>query len=296
MGVKTITELTELTSLSDDDLFLVYDTSTSASKKILKSTIEALPMGWIYGLGLSNYSGDTEHGITIAPGKARNDTDTTNMYLPSAMSKYADTEWGAGNDNGGMASGESLPTSGTIHVWLIKNPTTNTVDVMFNNNATTGLSPTLPEGYTVKRRIGSYRTDASANILNGDWWGTGNNRTFMYDTPILDVNATNPGTNAVTASLSVPGGVSVIARVALGGVAGDSGENPATYISALDNEDLAPSQTASPLASMGAVAVQGYAFQAAVKTNTSSQIRYRCKASAAAMKMLIATLGWEDSL
>lgn len=290
MGVKTITELTELTSLSDDDLFLIYDVSTSASKKVLKSTIEALPMGWIYGLGLSNYSGDTEHGITVAAGKARNDTDTTNMYLPSAMSKYADTEWGAGNDNGGMASGESLPTSGTIHVWLIKNPTTNTVDVMFNNNATTGLSPSLPSGYTVKRRIGSYRTDASANILNGDWWGNGSNRTFRYDKPITDVYVASPGTNPVSAALSVPGGITVIATVCCYTTAnGQYG-----YLSAIDNDAVFSALYSNwPPIIVGGVSSDCQGAVVTVKTNTSSQIRYVCAANSL---IVITTYGWEDSL
>jgi len=288
MGVKTITELTELTSLSDDDLFLVYDTSTSASKKILKSTIEALPMGWIYGLGLSNYSGDTEHGITIAPGKARNDTDTTNMYLPSAMSKYADTEWGAGNDNGGMASGESLPTSGTIHVWLIKNPTTNTVDVMFNNNATTGLSPSLPSGYTVKRRIGSYRTDGSANILNGDWWGTGNNRTFTYDTPIKNYDATPGDTNAQTLAVSTPSGI--VARAVVAGYVTTTDEGALLYISALASTDMVGEVDEAP----GFVAARsGMSQRVKVLTDTSSQIRFRL---AVKVPLVLITYGWEESL
>ncbi len=45
MGVKTITDLVELTVVADDDLFLVYDTSTSASKKILKSNLAGNSLG-----------------------------------------------------------------------------------------------------------------------------------------------------------------------------------------------------------------------------------------------------------
>lgn len=244
------------------------------------SVAAVLPMGWIYGLGLSHGT-DTEHDITVAAGKARNDADTADMALASAMTKQADATWATGTDAGGMASGESLPASGTIHVWLIKNSGTGAVDVLINNHATSGLSPSLPSGYDIKRRIGSYRTDASNNILNGDWWGTGAVRTFLFDTPILDYSSAGSGTNAVTVGLNTPGGI--VTKAILNNAVGAGGN---LYLSSLNNADLAPSATVAPL-------VTGQYGQATAFTNTSSQIRLRNIANTAAY---IATIGWEDSL
>ena len=65
MGVKTITDLVELTVVADDDLFLVYDTSTSASKKILKSNLagNSLSVGDFYTDHI--YETTAEHGVAI---------------------------------------------------------------------------------------------------------------------------------------------------------------------------------------------------------------------------------------
>jgi hypothetical protein len=187
-----------------------------------------------------------------------------------------------------MAAGESLPASGTIHIWLIKRSDTGVVDVMANNHATSALAPTLPANYDYKRRIFSLRTDPSNNIINGDQWGTGLIRTFMYDTPILDVSNATPGTDAVTAALSVPGGVIVKALV------NDANAGAVmNYLSSLNNADLAPSTTTAPLATVISGAANPFGNIASVFSNTASQIRYRCSGNTA---IYIATLGWEDSL
>jgi len=174
---------------------------------------------------------------------------------------------------------------GTLHIWQIKRSDTNVVDVVGSINEISGITPTLPANYDYKRLIGSYRINVTSNIINGDWWGTGLNRTFMYDTPILDVSTATPGTAAVTAALSTPGGIITKALV---NVASAGGAYP--YLSSLNNADLAVSQTVAPLVSSGA---QGGGNLAQVLTNTSSQIRYRMLADAA---VYIATIGWEQSL
>jgi hypothetical protein len=244
-----------------------------------------LPTGWITGLGMSN-AADTDHDITVAAGKARDATDAADLVLASAITKRFDADWSVGSTNGGFATGESLPASGTIHVWLIKRSDTGVVDVLANNHATTGLTPTLPAGYDYKRLIGSYRTNASNNIINGDWRGTGVLRTFLYDTPILDVSYTTPGTSAITSALSTPGGIATFAIMNF--VVGSGGS---VYVSSLDNADMAGSHTAAP---GWTVISPGYTVscQGRVKTNTSSQIRHR----GADAPIYLSTLGYEMSL
>jgi hypothetical protein len=243
-----------------------------------------LPTNHLSGLALSN-AADTEHDLTIAVGKARDATDAVDMTLASALTKQGDAEWAVGTAAGGFAAGESMPATGTVHVWIIKRSDTGVVDVLFNDHATTALTPTLPANYDYKRLIGSYRT-SSSHFINGDWWGTGLNRTFMFDTPILDVSTASPGTNAVTAALSTPGGIVVNALLNT-----SQGTNGLPYISSLTNADLAPSLTVAPLASSGSSG--NIADKLEVFTNTSSQIRYRCLSDVA---IYIATIGYEMSL
>lgn len=251
-----------------------------------------LPLGYLSGLTIA-HAADTEHDITVAAGEARDATDAADMVLASAITKRFDAEWAVGDAAGGFAAGESLPASGTIHIWLIKRSDTGVVDVMANNHATSALAPSLPADYDYKRRIFSLRTNADNNIINGDQWGTGLIRTWMYDTPILDVTATNPGTNAVSVALSVPNGIIVSVLGILGLTRGTS--TNVMYVSALANTDLAPSATAAPLANWGYANPHPNSLQD-LFSNTSGQVRYRIDLSGAADVVRIATYGWRDSL
>src|SRR5690606_28113753 len=93
---------------------------------------------------------------------------------------------------------------GTVHVWLIAK-SDGTTDVCFSNNASSGLSPTLPTGFIYKRRIGSLRTDASANIRNFVQVGD----EFILLVPVQDSTTASLANTAVTFSCTVPQGVRV---------------------------------------------------------------------------------------
>ena len=272
---------------TDSDVYKVDSIADGVvgEAQLVSGTLE-MPKNHITGLVLSNDT-DTEHDINVTAGEARDATDAVDMVLAAEITKQFDAEWAVGDDAGGFAAGESLPTSGTIHIWLIKRSDTGVVDVIANDHATSALAPALPADYDYKRRIGSRRTDGSANIINGDYWGTGLLRTFMFDTPILDINVATPGTNAVTATLSIPAGIIVKALF-------NAYTSNSVYFSALCNADLQASRTAAPLISTGGASEDAAGGgQNFVISNTSSQIRYRTDANAA---VKIATLGWIDSL
>jgi hypothetical protein len=240
----------------------------------------AFPQGYIYGLNLSNDAGDADHYIGIAAGSARDSGNANNMVLAAALVKRMGATWAVGTNAGGACAGTAIPTNGTWHVFLIKRTDTNVVDVCGDPT----LTPTLPTNYSVSRLIGSYRTDGTTpgKIINGTWRGSGEVRTFEYLIPILDVTTATSGTNAVSAALSVPGGIVVKANFSFyaGGLAN---------FSSLTTTDQAPSNTNTP----GAMAngTVGNAFS--VFTNTSSQIRYRQGSNAG---MYIVTVGWEQYL
>jgi hypothetical protein len=255
----------------------------------------ALPANYVSGCTLS-HGADTAHDIVVSAGKWRDATDAVDIALASAITKHFAATWAVGTGQGGMAIGEALPASGTIHLWLIKRSDTGVVDVMANNHATTGLTPTLPAGYDYKRRIGSYRTDGSNNILNGVYWGTGTNRTFMFNAPVRDVAASNPGSTAVTAPLSTPGGIKTQAQLMVTKV-NATGNLWGIYVSSLDNTDLAPSLFSdAPLATISGAGMW-HNTTVSILTNTSSQIRYRTSGSVSTSDwIVIVTNGWEDSL
>lgn len=152
--------------------------------------------------------------------------------------------------------------------------------------------PTLPTNYTQYRYLCPFRTNGS-----GQWVG------FVYDpsddnfrlsASVLDINSTNPGTSAVTATLgSIPVGVNVFALMNI--QAFDSASITVAHLSDLAVNDEAPSSSVAPLGQIQSVsATSGGSQQGAlIRTNTAAQIRYRLSLSAAGTIVRIATLGWK---
>lgn len=254
----------------------------------VRAIIGAGIKGHLYGLTLSTAGSSATFGI--ASGEASDSTGTSLMVLASAYTKTT-SAWAVGTGNGALDTG-TIANSTWYHVYLIKRTDTGVVDVLISTSAT---SPTLPTNYTLSRRIGSMKTNGSAQwmkfVQDGD--------RFTWDTPTVDVSVINPGTSAVTRALSVPLGVRIEAHIFTGGIGNTASTDLpiAIYISDLSTADTiagfssgatvecyAPS-VASPMALGG---------QASVMTNTSSQIRSRLQASTAGTTFNILTLGWRD--
>lgn len=235
-----------------------------------------------YGMSTAGSSGT----MSIAAGSA---TDSTNvdMMVLAAIAKTT-SAWVVGTGNGGLDTG-AIATGTWYHFWAIKRVDTGVVDVLFSLSAT---APTMPANYTLKRRIGSGKTDGSSQwilfIQDGDL--------FQWSVVVNDINAANPGTSAVTATLaSVPTGVNVIANFN-SNVADSTPGNVGIYWSDLAVSDMAP-QTAptAPSQSQGSVSQASFGAQTrSVRTNTSAQIRYRVTASNGNTIVWVNTLSWID--
>lgn len=236
--------------------------------------------GGIFGLTLSTAGSSAT--MSIAAGQACDSTGVV-MMNGAAIAKTT-SAWAVGTGNGGLDTG-SIANSTWYHFYQILRPDTGVVDVVFSTNATT---PTLPTNYTLYRRIGSGRTNGSAQwiafVQYGDY--------FYWSSPTLDVNASAPGSSAVTRTLTAPLGVSTLALVNVyldGTSSGDS-----VYLSDLATTDLAPSNSASPLAQANVDnTFNGFGI-AQVRTNTSSQIRSRCQVGGGSNALRLATTGWLD--
>jgi len=251
------------------------------------------PPNFLDRLTLSNNGSDATNDIDIAVGSCRDGADSANIDLLSALTKRLDASWAVGTNQGMLDGTESVAgtpdTSTWYHIWLIKRPDTGVVDVLASESAT---SPTMPTNYTLKRRIGAVYRSSGAAIRsfkqNGD--------TFRLLVPILDVNSTNPGTSAQTATLSVPTGIQVFADVipAMQDLTPTGSSN--LLVTALDETDTTPAFDARTVftPATGATSQIASMTDLLVRTNTSAQIRWRIDSSTGDHTIRIMTRGWVD--
>src|SRR4029077_6963581 len=128
---------------------LLWDSVASALKSVRYSTVYVLPRNYLAGLVLANNATDAVNDINIAAGECRDDTNVADIAIPTAMVKQLDVAWAAGTNAGGRDTGAIA--DGGWHVFAIRNPTTGVCDVLFTAGTT---APTMPSGFTQKRRIG----------------------------------------------------------------------------------------------------------------------------------------------
>jgi hypothetical protein len=270
-----------------------------------------LPRGWIDGLTLSNDTTDATNDVGIAAGSAKSTVrivdgtastatqDQIDLELPVSIIKQIDTAYApenydpsiwppqAGGDRSGGRSTSTLSNT-TWHALLAGGGGLQP-DVFFHDSIT--QSSVLAEmlkigGYTAYRRIGSVLRE-SATIVAFTQYGDFFQRTGLA----ADVSAANPGTSAVTRTVSVPIGVIVEADVYLGMATGGTGSN--ILLSALSATDIAPTNSIADLSNPTGIA-STTGGRKRVMTNTSGQIRSRISNSAADVTLVINTRGWAD--
>ena len=244
------------------------------------------------GFTLSNDVTTPNSVIDIAAGQCADSTNAS--YISGSAFTKTTSVFAVGSGKGGLAPALTMTSSTWYHIFA--SVVSSSYDVFFD----TSVSATnKPGGTTSFRRIGSFLTSATPNTnvmsfsQDGDY--------FRWYRSVLDVNANNPGTNAVTRTLTVPTGVQVQA-IFNGGVLNVSNGGLSTaYFSDLAANDEAPAfQTvAAPLASTSLAenapgGAESAYLQQIIRTNTSAQIRSRLSFSDANVTLGIATLGWID--
>lgn len=196
-----------------------------------------VPSRDIQGGIISNNTTDAEHDIDVTALTCLDSTFSTVMSVP-AITKALDVTFAEGTGNGGMASGEALPTSGTIHIWAITKAD-GTGDVFANNDAASGLSPSLPSGFDNIRYLGSLITDSSANIVgirhDGDMFE-------LTDTSTNDIEIGSGVPTTPTAyGAFVPSGVPVMHRASYS--MGSTANSSIRVRSPIDTDISTPSLT-----------------------------------------------------
>src|SRR3990167_1195281 len=217
------------------------------------------------GLGLSNGT-DATNDIDIAVGACLSEdaaiADRVSMSLTSILVKQLDAVWAVGTNAGMRATGLAIANT-TYHIFLIKRPDTGVVDIAADTSATgANIAANTDAAYTKIRRIGSI-IRAGGTILAF----TQRQNAFELTIPILDVDITNPGTSAVTRTLTgVP--VGIVVEALMNVYIERSTNGFLLYLSPLTATDSAPSATVAPLATLGAAVASGTAGEARVFTDT----------------------------
>lgn len=242
--------------------------------------------GHIAGLLLSNNSGAPLTKVDISIGACADGGNTAFLKSSGVLTLDCGT-----NGANGLEGAQVLAANKWVHVWLIAKAD-GSVAAFGNRDDTTGLSPTLPATYTLKRRLGSVLTNGSSQILaffqRGDF--------ITFSTPVFDLNNVSPGdTLAHLRTMSTPPSVNTLWH---GNVSVDASTD--VYISSPDAVDVAASLgsgvggVANPIGSLGgqtAAGSQSSVGQVECWTDTASQIRLRQTSSVA---VSISTLGWMD--
>jgi hypothetical protein len=150
-----------LTLLTTDELIARYnDTALAGVGK---------PIAYINELQLEPNSSNPTFQIDIATGSCRNDSDDGDI-VATPITVDLTVSGIDGLDTGSEASDT------WYFVWLIKH-TDGTVSGLLSLSST---SPTLPAGYTKKRRLGSIRNDTGSDIIPFAQNGKANRRTYSY--------------------------------------------------------------------------------------------------------------------
>lgn len=237
--------------------------------------------GYLSGLTISNDGVAPNTKIDVAAGLW---CDDTQAILINAASGAVDCTTTGAN---GLDAG-ALAASAWYHVFAIaKTDGTNAFLA-----STSPSAPTFPAGYTLKRRIGSFRTDGASHILAFTQRG----QEFFWATPVHDVGLSPiPNNTSNTVPLTVPTGVVVKALLSVGITGNATGAN--VYVRALTETDLAATYVnAAVTARDPTTTSSGGISAAAVWTNANAQVAYRSSSTGGSSEIDIFTLGWFDNL
>jgi hypothetical protein len=249
------------------------------------------PRSYLSGYGMTPVSATA---ISIAVGQARSDDNTYDITLAS------DTALSLASTGANALDTGTVTSATWYHVFAISKAEGVSAATLASTNIS---SPTMPSGYTLKRRIGSIYSDADVSVQN--FVQTGDN--FNWFTPVVDVSAATVTASAKTLSLSTPFGIKTQALLGINVKVVGTGFNDrvGVYISPLDTADVTVTEpnlesgTYSlafdnpPPSSTGARGVIAGSIPP-VRTNTSSQVRARSFSSSFPNRLNVSTFGWID--
>lgn len=272
-GSTTLARTTVLFNSSGTTSKINFSAAPQVAIVALKEDFAGLPTKYWSGFQHSNNVTTPNTKIDIGAGVARDSTDAFNISTSSGTLDCGTSAAVNGLDAGSLANSTQYYSFA-----IAKNDGTSGYLA-----STSPTAPTLPSGYTYYRRIGSFRTDSSAQILafhhvNDKWY---------YDTAIRDLNSSAVGTTFANKALSVPAVQGVEAVFAMTFF-------HATLIITVNMmpaflPDSAAAGFAYNISSTG-----GGSFSVRCQVDSSAQVKY--KSNQTSSSVVIDTAGWVDPL
>ncbi|PDT66393.1 hypothetical protein CO683_27015 [Bradyrhizobium ottawaense] len=251
--------------------------SGSSSAAVLDFQIPAgVLQNYLSGLTLSTAGSSASFGI--AAGLAADDGNVDYMRLAAAITKTTGA-WAVGAGNGALDTG-TIANSTWYHVFEIKRPDTGVVDVLIS---TSPSAPTMPTNYTLKRRIGSMKTNGSAQWTKFTQFGD----EFLWGTPVAGDATAASLSAAQLFALTVPPGVQVFAKFT-GYTNSASGNNEVGFSS--PDQSAGSTDAGGTIQGAGVGTYQSWGLMR-IRTDTSRQIRAQ---SSNVCSLRITTHGWDD--
>lgn len=241
------------------------------------------PPGHLYGLILSNNASDVSNDVDIASGQCRDIGDTADLLLGVSITKRLDAAWSAGTGQGGLDAGTKAADT-AYHVWIIGRSDNSQVDALFSTSAT---NPTMPSGYTRKRRVGCVVTDGSSNLRAfrqvGGWF----QYKGSFPQPVNNQSLTGGSAATLYTLTGIPLGLKVELDL-LGNTSGGTGQGWCT----LSDPDLGPPADQTWGSFRADVANGVGAEVCRVWSNVSAQIYARLQTTAT---LNVWVRGWYDN-
>jgi hypothetical protein len=261
-----------------DKLFYAMD--DAGNENVLSATISAYSTS---GLIVNPNTGTPASQIDISAG---NIVDSTGAYLfqGTAMTKDLSLTWAAGTGNGGYYTSGGLPISSTIHVFAIRKDSDGSIDYYADTSVS---AANIPTGYTAYRRIHSFRTDGSGNIvLYTATEISGGGVKTTPSVPTGDYSGAGSIPSRAALVLSVPLGIQVEATLFLIRTGSTGGF---LLVTESTQADSTPSATTGDVYSDSGVSLG--CTEVNRITDTSGRVYHR---QSAAATVYIATKSWVD--
>ena len=217
----------------------------------------AVVSGFINGFTLSN-DGTTPNSVLDEAAGYASDSANAVMITGTVFKKSTAGTWVAGSGGNGMGTGLTIAASTWYHVFAIVNA--GAYDVYYDTSPT---AANAPAGTTAFRYIGSFRTNASSQILGF----AQNGQKFKWVANVTDLSG-GTATSQTNVSLTTPPGFVTYPTLVLicstAAAGGDCVVYPSTLSAALADDMFLYTPVATQPTSSGFTTT----------TNTSSQISY----------------------
>lgn len=251
------------------------------SGKVLDTAISPTSLiGYLSGLELSTPGSSAT--FSVAAGSASDRAGGGMITLAAAISKTT-SAWTVGNNNGGLDTG-TISANTWYHAFAIKRTDTGVVEALVSLSAT---APTLPANYTLFRRIGSMKTNGSAQWIAFVQFGDD----FLWLAPPQDIASTSLGASPTNFALGgVPTGVKVLAQ--LSGFFADATNGVLLLIQSPDATGAGPNGATGLVTARVLTANVGNVFIITVRTDTSARVV--AYSGGVNSTLNVSTRGWTD--